>query len=1436
LLEKAKIFTRQVTSEQHALPITDKMRLSLLAEGLPLFQQSKGAVSFLQDGRAIIHAFENADVSTAIHELAHIFRRDLSEEDQKVVLEWAGEETWTEAAEEKFARGFERYLAEGKAPNERLREIFEKFRQWLIAIYKQITGSSIDVRITPEMKDVYDRLLGIDVNELQEKVDLQAEVKTLQDKAANLQAEAEQEFAEQAAREGRNVRTGMSRDERNRPLREKAERGELADDLFATPEATGQASLFDEAPKAKTTGKSRRSTGKAMGRTIEADTPLRYRVNADFKDSDLNNTIYLNQIAKQLAEDLDFEIGKSLRTGLIRRFKRKAKGLFFPDSGIVRINSMEDITTLAHEFGHYLDRHIFDIEESIRYEKNDPAEVVVTMATGIKDPKARANRIAALRQKYGNAVVDGILHRKKLRDELKNFDDKNTAEGIAEFVTAYIVDPQRARSDAPSFYAIFENLLDQKPTIRDGLLKAREQFEKFSTQDPRQIIHATINRDSKESRLVGALKKFKENWYYDFIDGFDYLRQLHRQLIDKNIRGFRTDSSPLYQALSMLGVHGKVEQAVLNRPFLRTEKDVRFLDDVKPLIGTAKKPGILFNILQTGRLEAFEDYLVALRNIELFEREEKAKERTKELFQEAKQIVDDLKTLPPGDPLYEDQVKKLKEIRNEIRQLRIERRISNAATASREVSEVAVREFEAQHPDFKTAQEELVKFTDWSLQYYADSGKLSKEQLERIKELNRFYVPFKRYFAEWEQKGSPPTLKTLLKDDSPQVVKRIKGSQRQVVSPIGSILKNTYDLLLAADQNYTLGALVEALNIIDPQIVQEIPPTVVKPVVVLDKEGDFTVRYQLKREKPLRGHIVSVYEDGKAHYYDIPKEYYDAIFRAFEPVSKMVQFFAKPASLLRAGAVQFDPTFGIRNVFRDQPSALNYSQHGYFFHDFFKGLLSRWKVDEHYERFLASGAHQNFLTIVNEQISNESKPLFKLLLSRKERYLKNPFKLLSDFNGATESATRVGAFRNAYRKTRDIYIAMQEARDVGADYSIKGNRMRNLIMLIPFLNARIQHARTLVSAMKHRNKTQLAKIAAIDAAFMTIPAILLYLWNTQDDEREKRLRELPAWRRYGMWNLYIPEMDIFISIPKGPVGILFGSTPEAFLEWLKYNNPKEFKHLFTQFLKDFFPFESPYDFVPQAAKPIFEHLVNRNFFTEREVVPEALQYLPPEQQYFYSTPEVVKLIGNQIGISPLLIEHYLNGYTAGTGRNITFVLDRILDATGVIDGSEDGQVWYKAPIIRGAVTASPIGKRARSVQEFYDIYNHMQRVNRGVNSFADSGDIAGLETYLAKGENRKLFDYYEQNKSTINMLNALLRAFRDISDDIRKSKQLTATEKKEQLRAIEEKMSDIASEFHISYRNNTPFFPTELKALDNLRKSVQRKRRNQKKLNRELVK
>lgn len=153
---------------QDMVPASDGVNL----EVAPLDQERRGSITF-GDGPAIIRLFKGRDLSTLLHETGHLWAEELRADagrpdaPEQIGADWAATAKWlgldpgadiqTEQHEQ-FARGFEAYLMDGRAPSEALRSVFQKFRSWLVNIYRNIAGLNVDV--SPEMKAVFDRLVA----------------------------------------------------------------------------------------------------------------------------------------------------------------------------------------------------------------------------------------------------------------------------------------------------------------------------------------------------------------------------------------------------------------------------------------------------------------------------------------------------------------------------------------------------------------------------------------------------------------------------------------------------------------------------------------------------------------------------------------------------------------------------------------------------------------------------------------------------------------------------------------------------------------------------------------------------------------------------------------------------------------------------------------------------------------------------------------------------------------------------------------------------------------------------------------------------------------------------------------------------------------------------------------------------------------------------
>ncbi len=165
---------------------------------------NKGLITPLSDGRRIITLLEDADESTFVHEMGHLFLMDLADlaqvdevsaKELKLVDDWAA---WQKGAakeyegtdfagefaeyeqqiidaeangdfntadrvkrrwrQERFARAFELYLREGKAPAKGLKRVFQQFKDWLRFVYTAFTGDG--GRASEPVRRVMDRMIA----------------------------------------------------------------------------------------------------------------------------------------------------------------------------------------------------------------------------------------------------------------------------------------------------------------------------------------------------------------------------------------------------------------------------------------------------------------------------------------------------------------------------------------------------------------------------------------------------------------------------------------------------------------------------------------------------------------------------------------------------------------------------------------------------------------------------------------------------------------------------------------------------------------------------------------------------------------------------------------------------------------------------------------------------------------------------------------------------------------------------------------------------------------------------------------------------------------------------------------------------------------------------------------------------------------------------
>ena len=162
------------------VPITEKLKEEI-GKGQVLFQDQKDPKGTFNKKTMRINLLAKADPSTFLHETGHLFLEEIMEdfayvnsltgdldsfqsqfkEDGKAILEYLEVNSFNEIEREhheKWARSFEKYLMEGKAPSARLRKAFARFSVWLTSVYRSLMN--IDAPLTSEVRGVMDRLLA----------------------------------------------------------------------------------------------------------------------------------------------------------------------------------------------------------------------------------------------------------------------------------------------------------------------------------------------------------------------------------------------------------------------------------------------------------------------------------------------------------------------------------------------------------------------------------------------------------------------------------------------------------------------------------------------------------------------------------------------------------------------------------------------------------------------------------------------------------------------------------------------------------------------------------------------------------------------------------------------------------------------------------------------------------------------------------------------------------------------------------------------------------------------------------------------------------------------------------------------------------------------------------------------------------------------------
>lgn len=168
------------------------------------------------------------------------------------------------------------------------------------------------------------------------------------------------------------------------------------------------------------------------------------------------------EIVNFLSEKLDIPI----RVGRYHSYRKggKAVGIFKQKPEVIRTLQAEDISTISHEVGHYLDK-------TLGLQKTAFDSELLTI---------------------GQATSPAHYTQDRIR-----------AEGVAEFMRLYLTDTAQAKAKAPGYFREFEARIAQtSPETLDILAQARQDIHNWKTQPAKARVLGSISVGARQPRKL----------------------------------------------------------------------------------------------------------------------------------------------------------------------------------------------------------------------------------------------------------------------------------------------------------------------------------------------------------------------------------------------------------------------------------------------------------------------------------------------------------------------------------------------------------------------------------------------------------------------------------------------------------------------------------------------------------------------------------------------------------------------------------------------------------------------------------------------------------------------------------------------------------------------------------------------------------------------
>ena len=317
--------------------------------------------------------------------------------------------------------------------------------------------------------------------------------------------------------------------------------------------------------------------------------------------------------------------------------------------------------------------------------------------------------------------------------------------------------------------------------------------------------------------------------------------------------------------------------------------------------------------------------------------------------------------------------------------------------------------------------------------------------------------------------------------------------------------------------------------------------------------------------------------------------------------------------------------------------------------------------------------------------------------------------------------------------------------------------------LVPFFNARVQGLDVLYRAGTGRlasasAKTQ-QKLFARRAMYIMGMSIAYWMLARDTDEWKRASKET----RDNNWIIGSVKVPIPFEI-----GTIFKVLPERILEYTFGNDTgadladSAFRNIAST-LK-MVP-------VPQAVLPLVEaYWLDYSFFTGNGVVGRGMEKLDPQFQLREGTSLVAKKMGDITGMSPVKIDHVLQGYTGAMGMYAASAISAMIRTED--DGAKASMSLEQTPILKRFFASDKAGG---SIDAFYEFKKQVDMV------------VATQDELQKRGNPEQYIEYMKTNgkllgaKQIVSNIGDKLSEMRKLRNIVNFSKSMPPDQKRETL-------------------------------------------------------